>query len=236
MIVPHCDSQVCNVVSDALPVTSPRACAGNHMMQVITTYPSRDLFFPLFISYGCDPGSAGTTTPFSSSIFASEPSWCIVMRMSQPPMNSLSTYSCGMVGHSEYSLIPAIHTSACNGLVPHRLQPPAAHLVSHIPALRSWSSSTLNAVNFSGSTPCMPRICMLARENPHCGVSGVPFMNKTTGADATALSIAPRTSSESSRAWNGVMNRVGAKGRDAGVLARVAARKAYHSISILRAI
>jgi hypothetical protein len=26
--------------------------------------------------------------------------------MSQPPMNSLSTYSCGIVGHSEYSLIP----------------------------------------------------------------------------------------------------------------------------------
>lgn len=50
--------------------------------------------------------SAGTTTPFSSSILANEPSWCIVMRISQPPMNSLSTYSCGIVGHSEYSLIP----------------------------------------------------------------------------------------------------------------------------------
>ena len=52
-------------------------------------------------------------------------------------------------------------------------------------------------------------------------------MNKTTGADATALSIAFRTSFDSSRAWKGVMNRVGLKGRDAGVLARVAARKAY---------
>jgi len=31
---------------------------------------------------------------------------------------------------------------------------------------------------------------MLALENPHCGVSGVPFINSTTGADATALSIA----------------------------------------------
>lgn len=31
---------------------------------------------------------------------------------------------------------------------------------------------------------------MLALENPHCGVSGVPFMNKTTGAELTALSIA----------------------------------------------
>lgn len=40
---------------------------------------------------------------------------------------------------------------------------------------------------------------MLARENPHCGVSGVPFMNKTTGLDSTALSIAVRVSVESSR-------------------------------------
>jgi hypothetical protein len=31
---------------------------------------------------------------------------------------------------------------------------------------------------------------MLALENPHCGVSGVPFMNNTTGAEPTALSIA----------------------------------------------
>ena len=61
---------------------------------------------------------------------------------------------------------------------------------------------------------------MLALENPHCGVSGVPFMNRTTGAEATALSIAPRTSFDRSRAWNGVMKRVGAKGRVVGVLAR----------------
>jgi hypothetical protein len=67
---------------------------------------------------------------------------------------------------------------------------------------------------------------MLALENPHCGVSGVPFMNRTTGAEAIALSIAARTSLERNRAWNGVMKPVGADGRVAGVLARVAARKA----------
>lgn len=39
---------------------------------------------------GCCSPSAGTTTFFSSSIFASEPSWCIDMRISQPPTNSLS--------------------------------------------------------------------------------------------------------------------------------------------------
>ena len=31
---------------------------------------------------------------------------------------------------------------------------------------------------------------MLALENPHCGISGVPFMNSTTGLDATAWTIA----------------------------------------------
>ena len=37
---------------------------------------------------------------------------------------------------------------------------------------------------------------MLALENPHCGVSGVPFMKSTTGADPTAFSIADRVSVE----------------------------------------
>lgn len=78
----------------------------------------------------------------------------------------------------------------------------------------------------------MPKICMLALEKPHCGVSGVPFMNKTTGAEATALSIAVRTSFESSRAWKGVMKRVGAKARDAGVHVRVAARNACRLLAM----
>lgn len=56
-------------------------------------------------------------------------------------------------------------------------------------------------------------------------------MNSTTGAEATALSIAVRTSSDSNRAWNGVTKRVGAKGR--AVLARVAARKAYEVLDIV---
>ena len=136
--------------------------------------------------YFCSP-SAGTTTFFSSNILASEPSWCIDMRISQPPMNSFSTYSWGIVGHSEYSLIPAQSQHTLRTSSP----PPP-----NIPCLNSWSSNTLKAVNLSGSTPCMPRICMLALEKPHCGVSGVPFMNSTTGDEATARSIAERTSSE----------------------------------------
>lgn len=44
---------------------------------------------------------------------------------------------------------------------------------------------------------------MLALENPHCGVSGVPFMNRTTGADPTALSIAALVSVERKRAAMG---------------------------------
>jgi hypothetical protein len=44
---------------------------------------------------------------------------------------------------------------------------------------------------------------MLAREKPHCGVSGVPFMNSTTGDEPTALSMACRVASESSRMAGG---------------------------------
>ncbi len=69
---------------------------------------------------------------------------------------------------------------------------------SLVPDLKSSSSSTLNAVNFAGSTPCMPSICIDVLEKPHCGVSGVPFMKSTTGADPTALSIAVLTSCDKS--------------------------------------
>lgn len=70
-----------------------------------------------------------------------------------------------------------------------------------LPDLNSSSSKTLYAVNFSGSTPSTPKICIEAREKPHCGVSGVPFMNSTTGEVATALSIAALVSLDSRRAW-----------------------------------
>lgn len=76
--------------------------------------------------------------------------------------------------------------------------------VENSPDLNSSSSSTLKAVNFAGLTPCMPRIWMLAREKPHCGVSGVPFMKSTTGAEATALSMAVRVSVEMKDFWRAV--------------------------------
>lgn len=44
----------------------------------------------------------------------------------------------------------------------------------------------------------------MAREKPHCGVSGVPFMNNTTGVVATALSMAALVSFDNSRSWRGV--------------------------------
>lgn len=50
--------------------------------------------------------SGAARTVFSSSSLASSPFWCIEIRMSQPPTNSLSTYSWGIVGQSEYSLMP----------------------------------------------------------------------------------------------------------------------------------
>lgn len=34
---------------------------------------------------------------------------------------------------------------------------------------------------------------------PHCGALGVPFMNRTTGAEDTALSIAARVSVDNNR-------------------------------------
>ena len=45
---------------------------------------------------------------------------------------------------------------------------------------------------------------MLARENPHCGISGVPFMKSTTGLEETADSIAVRVSVESDLYCEGV--------------------------------
>lgn len=42
---------------------------------------------------------------------------------------------------------------------------------------------------------------MLALENPHCGISGVPFINNTTGADDTALSMAVRVSVDRKALW-----------------------------------
>jgi hypothetical protein len=71
---------------------------------------------------------------------------------------------------------------------------------------------------------------MLARENPHCGVSGVPFMNRTTGAEPTALSIAVRISSERRRICVEVRKR-GVVAEARGRVARVAALKAWEGIS-----
>ena len=71
----------------------------------------------------------------------------------------------------------------------------------YIPCLNSESSNTLKAANLLGSTPCRPRTWMLAREKPHWGVSGVPFMKRTTGAEATALSMAWRVASDNQRFW-----------------------------------
>lgn len=61
---------------------------------------------------------------------------------------------------------------------------------------------------------------MLALEKPHCGISGVPFMNSTTGFEATALSMAALVSVDSSRSCEGVrrirgLAGVAAIGRDA---------------------
>jgi len=116
--------------------------------------------------------------------------------ISVPPTNSLLTYSCGIVCQSEYSLIPSSICQLCLPCTASRF--PRASDASatdlYPPDRKSSSSNTLNAVNFCGLTPCRPRIWIAALENPHCGVSGVPFMNRTTAAEATALSMALRVS------------------------------------------
>lgn len=66
---------------------------------------------------------------------------------------------------------------------------------------------------------------MDAREKPHCGISGVPFMNKTTGADATAASIDFLVSSESLRM---LCVKVGVSGwKEERMDGRAAARRAW---------
>jgi hypothetical protein len=87
--------------------------------------------------------------------------------------------------------------------------------MGNIPDRSSASSRTLKAANLAGSTPCMPRTWMLAREKPHWGVSGVPFMKSTTRAEPTALSMACRVCSESRRIWTGVKKGFGARKADA---------------------
>lgn len=64
---------------------------------------------------------------------------------------------------------------------------------------------------------------MLARENPHCGVSGVPFMNRTTGAEDTASSIAVRVSADKKRLAMGEIRGENLEAKD-GAAAR---RKAW---------
>jgi hypothetical protein len=64
---------------------------------------------------------------------------------------------------------------------------------------------------------------MLAREKPHWGVSGVPFMNSTTGDEATALSMACRVVSESNRIASGEI----LGGCHFAAKGRVACRKAW---------
>lgn len=63
---------------------------------------------------------------------------------------------------------------------------------------------------------------MVAFENPHIGLSGVPFMNSTTGLEPTTASICLRTSVEMYLEAMGV-NR-GAENLEANAAGRAACR------------
>jgi len=73
------------------------------------------------------------------------------------------------------------------------------HENSLIPFLNSGSSSTLYVRIFSCGTPCRSKTCMTAREKPHCGNSGVPFIKRTSGEASMAFWICTRASEERSR-------------------------------------
>lgn len=60
--------------------------------------------------------SSSITNFFSASICAKLPSLCMFISISHPPTNSLSMYSCGIVGQSEYSLIPVPRWLATSAL------------------------------------------------------------------------------------------------------------------------
>ena len=59
----------------------------------------------------------------------------------------------------------------------------------------SLSSKTSNVLSFSGGTPWMSSTCTAAREKPHWGASGLPFMKSTTGVEETASRSFARASS-----------------------------------------
>ena len=73
------------------------------------------------------------------------------------------------------------------------------HENSLIPLRNSGSSSTLYVRIFSCGTPCRSKTCITAREKPHCGNSGVPFIKRTSGETSMAFWICARASEVRSR-------------------------------------
>src|SRR5690606_19597478 len=111
-----------------------------------------------------DPAAVATAGSVGRHYFlniaCSSPDSYISFMMSEPPMNSPFTYSCGTVGQFEKSLMPW---------------------------RTSGSSSTLTVAMLS--TPQAFRIWMARPEKPHCGNCAVPFMNSTTGVLVTVSLI-----------------------------------------------
>src|SRR5574343_1043859 len=92
----------------------------------------------------------------------SSPDSYMSIMMSEPPMNSPRTYSCGMVGQLLYSLMP------------WRI---------------SASSSTFTVLRVLVSTPQALRICTARPEKPHMGKLALPFMNSRMSLPLTSSSM-----------------------------------------------
>ena len=77
---------------------------------------------------------------------------------------------------------------------PQNLDRQITYEYSLIELLSSGSTRTSYDCIFSEGTPCRSSIWTTAREKPHWGMSGVPFMKSTSGLALTAPSIFARTS------------------------------------------
>src|SRR3989344_5779626 len=105
-------------------------------------------------------GGGRVDQPSVPSTCLSSPDSYISIMMSEPPMNSPFTYSCGIVGQLLYSLMPWRISS---------------------------SSSTLTVTTLLGSTPQALGIWIARPEKPHMGKLALPFMESGMSLDLVGV-------------------------------------------------
>src|SRR5690606_31522277 len=137
---------------------------GNHQVRLNIGYAPQRLQHAHCINRPGCPSNAydqpaqrvHASAPASFRVVSSSPFSYISAMMSDPPTNSPPTYSWGIVGQLENSLMPWRTSSSSSTLTVTSLVTPDA--------LSTW---------------------MARPEKPHCGNWAVPFMNSTTGLEVT---------------------------------------------------